>query len=264
VTNSDFTAAGVRFDVHAGIATVTLDNPPLNILTSAIKEELTALFLGLKERSDVRAAILAGAGDRAFCAGADLKEFPERVRLQNAYEVSKQGQRMSAAVRQVPFPVIAAVDGPAYGGGAELLLFTDFRLASRRSTFAFPEIKRGVFPGTSGSQLLPRVVGPMHAKRLMMLGEVIDADEALRMGLLTEVTSDDPLERAREWATRLAEMPGQAIRMIKMLVDTACETDLAAGLEVESGLFFRAFTTDDVREGAMAFLEKREPGFVHR
>jgi enoyl-CoA hydratase len=264
MTDQSISTAHVDVEVADGVATVTLDNPPLNLLTSQVKDELTAVFAALGDHPHIRAAVLTGRGDRAFCAGANLKEFPDRIRLQNAYEVSKQGQRMSAVIRAVPFPLIAAVDGPALGGGAELLLFTDFRLASRRSTFGFPEILRGIFPGTSGSQLLPRAVGPMQAKRLMMLGEIIDADEALNIGLLTQVTPDDPLDLALEWGSRLAQMPGQAIRMIKTLIDVGWATDLPTALELESNLFFRAFTTEDAKEGAASFLEKREPLFTHR
>lgn len=255
----------VRVTVDDAVATVVLDNPPLNILTSDVKEQVAAAFTSLSEDPAVRAVVLTGAGDRAFSAGANLKEFPDRIRLGNAYEVSKQGHRVSRAVRGCPVPVVAAIDGIAFGGGLELALFADMRIASRRSTFALPEVKRGVFPGTSGSQLLPRIIGPVHAKQMMMFGDPIDADEAYRIGLVNRVVDDENVDHeARTWARRLAERPGRAIRLIKQLVDTGAQAPLEWGLEFEAQLFARAFATSDAAEGAAAFLERREPRFSHR
>lgn len=256
---------GVRVTRDGAIATVTLDNPPLNILTAQVKEQVAQTFLALNADSDVRAVVLTGAGPRAFSAGANLKEFPDRIRLGNAYEVSKQGHRLSAAVRGCRCPVIAAIDGIAFGGGLELALFADFRIATARSTFALPEVQRGIFPGTSGSQLLPRLVGASQAKQLMMFGETIDAAEALRVGLLNRVVDDGTaLQEASAWAHTLSERPAQALRSIKQLVDTGASAPLEWGLEFESQLFARAFTTTDAAEGAAAFLERREPRFTHR
>ncbi|WP_162606641.1 enoyl-CoA hydratase/isomerase family protein [Jiangella asiatica] len=246
------------------VATVVLRNPPLNILTSALKERIAEVFTELSADDGVRAIVLTGSGDRAFSAGANLKEFPDRIRLGNAYEVSKQGHRVSEAVRRCRCPVIAAIDGIAYGGGLELALFADLRIASRRSTFALPEVKRGIFPGTSGSQLLPRIVGGSNAKQLMMFGDPIDAAEALRIGLLNRVVDDGLVDQeAHAWARTLAERPGKALRFIKQLVDTGAAAPLEVGLEYESQLFARAFTTADAAEGAAAFLERREPRFRH-
>ncbi|WP_151525068.1 enoyl-CoA hydratase/isomerase family protein [Serinicoccus kebangsaanensis] len=250
---------------HAGaVATVTLRNPPLNILTSELKDLITTTFLDLSADEGVRAVVLTGGGDRAFSAGANLKEFPERIRLGNAYEVSKQGHRVSEAVRRCRCPVVAAVDGLALGGGLELALFADLRIAARRSTFALPEVRRGVFPGTSGSQLLPRIVGAAQAKRLMMFGDPIDADEALRIGLVDLVVDDGTATtQAQKWGGTLAERPAVAVRLIKRLVDTGATAPLEVGLEYESQLFARAFDTADAAEGAAAFLERREPDFRH-
>lgn len=264
MASTDDSSQKVKIESASGVATVTLNNPPLNILSSDVKDRLTEAFLELRRDPSIRVTVLTSAPGSAFCAGADLKEFPSRIEKQNAYEVSKQGHLMSAAIREAPFPVLVAVDGVAFGGGAELTLMADFRIASESSTFAFPEIKRGVFPGTSGSQLLPQVVGAMHAKRLMMLGETINADEAFRIGLLTEVTNGDPRPRAMEFARQLSDMPRVAVAGVKKLVDSWTNVDLATGLELESALFFRAFTTADAREGAAAFLEKRAPKFSHR
>lgn len=249
---------------EAAVATVTLTNPPLNILTSELKDLIAQTFTELSADEGVRAVVLTGAGERAFSAGANLKEFPDRIRLGNAYEVSKQGHRVSEAVRRCRCPVLAAIDGLALGGGLELALFADLRIATRRSTFALPEVKRGVFPGTSGSQLLPRIVGPSQAKRLMMFGDPIDAVEALRIGLVDRVVADgDAAREAQSWARILAERPAVAIGLIKRLVDTGATAPLEVGLEYESQLFARVFHTADAAEGAAAFLERREPRFRH-
>lgn len=249
---------------EGAVATVVLQNPPLNILTSELKDLIAATFTELSADDGVRAVVLTGGGDRAFSAGANLKEFPERIRLGNAYEVSQQGHRVSEAVRRCRCPVVAAVDGLALGGGLELALFADLRVASRRSTFALPEIKRGIFPGTSGSQLLPRIVGASQAKRLMMFGDPVDAEEALRIGLVDLLVDDgQALTQAQAWAGTLAERPAVAVRLIKRLVDTGATAPLEVGLEYESQLFARAFGTADAAEGAAAFLERREPDFRH-
>lgn len=255
----------VRVEWNQPIAAVVLDNPPLNILTSEVKELLTKTFLSLQERDDIRVVVLRGEGRRAFCAGANLKEFPDRIRLGNAYAVSKQGHRLSASIRSIPQPVIAAIDGLAHGGGLELALFADLRIASRDSTFALPEVKRGVFPGTSGSQLLPRLIGAGPAKRMMFFGDPINSEEALRIGLVDRVVGNDELRSAAyRWAHELADRPATAVRCIKQLVDVGSTLPLEEALELESTLFARVFETADVKEGVAAFFERRKPKFVHR
>lgn len=248
------------------IARVKLNNPPLNILTKEIKQELLHVFETLQEDHSVRVVLLGGDPSIGhFSAGANLKEFPDRVAHKTAYRDSKLGHRLSRAIRGLDKPVIAVVDGYAYGGGCELSLFADFRIASERARFALPEVQRGLFPGTSGSQLLPRLIGAARAKEVLMFGKPMDSRKALDIGLVHTVTPDQDLwKTAEEWAQELASRPAVALRFIKRLVDVGAEMPLEAGLELESTLFEQVFETEDVREGVAAFFEKREPRFQHR
>jgi enoyl-CoA hydratase len=252
----------VIVDVVDAVATVTIDQPPLNILCKAAKAQLTAAFETLARAGDVRAVVLRGAGSRAFSAGADINEFPERIRDGNAYEVSRAGHRMLTAIRTCAKPVIAAIDGYAFGAGLEVALCADLRIASDRAQFAFPEITRGVFPGNGGSQLLPRLVGQAHAKQLMLFGARIDSDEAYRIGLLNRVVPyQELMAQATVWASELASGPSVAMGLVKRLVDEASGLPLADGLELEARLFAEVFETTDVREGVAAFRDKRRPNF---
>jgi enoyl-CoA hydratase len=255
----------VEVRVADRVATVILGPPPLNLLAAAAKQALTEAFSALSRRADVRAIVLYGAGDTAFSAGADIREFPERIRRGNATEVSRAGHRMVLAIRSCPQPVLAALDGVAFGAGLEVALCADLRIASSRSRLAFPEIRRGVFPGNGGSQLITRLVGPAKAKELMLTGDPVDAAEALRIGLVNRIVPATELPTAAaRWAATLAERPAAAAGYVKRLVDEGGELPLPAALELEAELFGAVFRTDDVREGAAAFLEKREPMFGHR
>ncbi|HEV7908953.1 MAG TPA: enoyl-CoA hydratase-related protein [Pseudonocardiaceae bacterium] len=251
--------------VEGPIATVTFGQPPLNLLSKTVKATLTQAFLELGERTDVRVVVLRGAGSQAFSAGADVTEFPERIRDGNARQVSENGHRMAEAITGCGKPVIAAIDGYAFGAGLEVALCADLRLASDRSRFAFPEVNRGVFPGNGGSQLITRLVGPARAKELMLLGSQIDARQAHSMGLVNRVLPASELyDAAAELSAELAERPATATRFIKRLVDEGGELPMADALELEARLFGEVFRTADVAEGAAAFLEKRTPVFRHR
>jgi enoyl-CoA hydratase len=257
--------APVLLRVAGPVATVVLDDPPLNLLGARAKAALTRIFEEIARCADVRVVVLRGAGPRAFSAGADIREFPERIRTGSAHDVSRAGQLMTAAIRGCGRPVIAAIDGVAFGAGLEIAVAADFRLASHRAQFAFPEITRGVFPGNGGSQLLTRLVGPSRAKRLMLFGTPIDCGEAFRIGLVDEVVPAGRLDETTErWARELAGRPGVAVRCVRELVDRGGATSLEEGLAMETELFARVFATDDVREGVAAFVERRQPSFSHR
>ena len=207
--------------------------------------------------------MLAGAGDRAFSAGSDVREFPRdpaagmrRARLEHdSYR----------RLQQMPQPVVAALWGHVLGGGLELALACDLRVADESTTIGLPEIRLGIFPAGGGTQRLPRIIGPARAKEMMMLGESIDADEALRLGLVNRVVpAGRALESAMELARTIAEQPGLAIRAIKRAVDGGLDEGPERGEELERELIAPLFASFDAREGVTAFRERRPPRFEHR
>ncbi len=254
----------IRREDRGPVAILTLDNPPLNVLSQAVYRRLEALLDDLAASSDIRAVVLTGAGERAFSAGADVKEFPGVAdpgrwhrQIQYIYEVSEK-------LAGLPQPVVAAVNGLAYGGGLELTLFCDFRLASEQARLALPEVKIGLFPGTGGVQRLPRLIGVAAAKVLLLTGDPIDASGAVRLGLVDQVL---PRDRLQEGAVALADIlaarPAQAVRTIKRLVDGCLEVSLAEQREREMAANAEIIQTADAREGFAAFIEKRPPRFQH-
>lgn len=245
-----------------GLALVTLNRPEaLNALNRAVLGELEAVFRTLEAEPDLRVVVLTGAG-KAFVAGADIKEMadfgPEEARA-----FARAGQVVFDRIAAFPRPVIAAVNGFALGGGCELALACDLRIASARAKAGQPEVSLGVTPGFGGTQRLARLVGPARAKRLLFTGEVIDADEALRLGLFDEVVSPEALlPRCRELAALIAAKGPAAVAACKAAVDRGLETTLAEGLAVEAEAFARCFATADQKEGMAAFIDKRPARFT--
>lgn len=255
----------LQYSQDGPVATILLDSPPLNLLCQPLKIELMGLLDGIAEDGSIRVVILAGAGEKAFAAGADMKEFIARVENRTARADSQRGQLLCKKLYHLPQPVIAGIQGFCFGGGLEVALACDFRVAGRSAKLGLPEVKRGVFPGTFGSQMLPRVVGATRAKQIMMFGDVFGAEEALRLGIVDRLVGDGLLlQEATSMARTLAERPANSIRSIKRLVNEGVELDLDAGLAMETELFERIFETEDVREGVAAFMGKREPQFKHR
>ena len=228
-------------------------------------ERLERLVDDVAASETIRAVVLTGAGERAFSAGADVKEFPgasepERWRRQIRYILD-----VSEKLAALPQPVVAAVNGVAYGGGFELTLFCDVRVASARARFALPEVKLGLFPGTGGVQRLPALIGVARAKELLLRGEPIDAAEAERLGVVTRVWPADRLAaESLALAQALAERPGRAVRTIKRLVDGAAGLSAAEARDREIDANVEIIQTADAREGFAAFIEKRPPRFQHR
>ena len=234
-----------------GVAIVTLNNPKVNALSQALLAELEQVALALA--ADPPHGVVVTGGERIFAAGAEISEFggPETGRA-----ITAGFHRALDAVAAIPRMVIAAVSGYALGGGCELALACDYRIAGERAVFGQPEILLGIIPGGGGSQRLPRVVGASRAKEMMMTGRQVKAEEALRIGLVDEVVPNDQLHaRALEFAASLAKGAVQAQAMVKQAVDTGIETDLAAGLLVERHLFEQAFHTHDSQIGVRSFLE---------
>ncbi|MBZ4017644.1 enoyl-CoA hydratase/isomerase family protein [Streptomyces purpurogeneiscleroticus] len=256
------TTPPVDVAVRDAVAVVSIDRPPLNLLSTVVKATLTTTFEDLSSRADIRVIVLRGAGEAAFSAGADLREFPERIRQGNADEVSRAGHRLGRAIRGCPQPVVAALDGVVFGGGLELALYADLRIATGRARFAFPEITRGVFPGNGGSQLVSRLIGIAKAKELMLGGTPIDAAEAARIGMINRIVDPSALmAEALSWAGELAQRPRSASACIKRLVDEGMQLSFAQACELEATLFGEVFQSNDAGEGVDAFFAKRPPVF---
>lgn len=248
------------------VAHLELVNPPLNLITERLLHELDAALATLEaaEPGDVRAVVVSGAGERAFSAGSHVGEFEAQRgpggRARHELE-SGVGNRLAA----LPMPTIAAIEGNALGGGLEIALCCDLRVASERARIGLPEVRLAVTPGAGGTQRLPRVVGPARAKELILTGRVLTAGEAERIGLVNEVVpAGEAVARATEIGEEIAQRGPVAVREAKRLIDLAIETELAAGLAAETDASQRVFASDDMLEGARAFFDKRDPVYRGR
>ena len=252
----------VDLNIDEGIALITMNRPQaLNAFNSAQLDLLLATVRGVAANPTVRVAILTGAGERAFAAGADIKEMVALDAVQGL-ALGGRGDAVANALEAMPQPVIAAVNGFAFGGGCELALACDIRLASENARFAQPEVGLGIPPGWGGSQRLPRLVGPGMASELILTGRHVFADEALRIGLVNAVHPlDQLLPAAREMALSIARNSPRAVRAAKSLMKLAYQGAPAAGLDAEARAFAAAFDTHDQREGMSAFVEKRAAHF---
>jgi enoyl-CoA hydratase/carnithine racemase len=244
------------------VARLELDNQPLNLVTGAMMESLDAALDELARDSTVRAVVVTGAGTRAFCAGSDVKEF-EALAGRVAQGKLLYEKYVYRKLAELPVPTIAAIEGDALGGGLELALCCDLRVASERARFGMPEVRLGVIPGSGGTQRLPAVIGPARAKEMILVGELIDAWRAEQIGLVNAVAPErGALAAAVEMAERIAERGPVAVREAKRLIGQAGDLDLDAGMAAELDASDRVFASDDMREGARAFFEKRPPGFT--
>lgn len=255
----------IRLDKDGPLAIVTLTNPPLNVLHPQMVAELDACFTDLAIDPEVVVAIVTGEGERAFCAGFDIKEFPNLMAPGGAERLARALHAGLGKITHLGKPTLAAVNGLALGGGLELAMACDLRLVSANVRMGQPEIKLGLFPGAGGTQRLPRLVGAGIAKELMYLGDPIGAEEAYRIGLANKVVpAGEALAAARHMGHKIAAMAGVALRYIQEAVNRGLDTTLDAGLQIEADLFAKVFRTEDVREGVEAFINKRQPNFRHR
>ena len=228
-------------------------------------EELAACFGELAGDPEVRVAIVTGAGERAFCAGFDIKEFPGLLAPGRAEKLAARLHAGLGAIENLGKPTIAAVNGLALGGGMEVSMACDLRIVAANAQMGQPEIKLGLLPGAGGTQRLPRLVGAGIAKEIMYTGDPIGAEEAHRIGLANHVVpAGEALAAAREMAGRLTERPGVALSYIQQAVHRGLGATLPEGLQIEADLFAKVFQTEDAREGVEAFIGKREPKFQHR
>ena len=250
--------------VDGRVATVTINRPDkMNALNAATRQGLLAALDALGGNDEVRVVIVTGAGDKAFVAGADIGEFAGRTPVDQFRAMS--GRTIFDAVDAFPKPVIAAINGFCLGGGCELALACDIRVASDKAKLGQPEVNLGILPGAGGTQRLPRLVGMGTAYKLLFSGELIRADEAFRIGLVDEVVAPEKLlARVRELAGAIAEKSPVALRLIKEAVRASVRTPLDEGLRHERTLFGLAFSSADKEEGVKAFLEKRPPEFTGR
>ena len=244
------------------IAIVTINRPEaLNAFTSDLLRELVSTFDRIAEDASIRAVILTGAGERSFVAGADIKEMAGLSQAEGR-AFGELGHATPNRIAAMPQPVIAAVNGFAFGGGCELALACDFRIASDNAQFAQPEVSLGIPPGWGGSQRLPRLVGPGLAADLILTGRRIRADEALRIGLVNQVVPlADLLPTALDLAGQIARNSPMAVSSAKQLMRRAFDEPLDQGLSSEIDAFAAAFSTADQREGMAAFVEKRTPDY---
>jgi enoyl-CoA hydratase len=249
-------------EIQDRVATVTVQRPKvLNALNTQTLNELVAAFSDLLSRSDARAIVLTGAGEKAFIAGADISEMQSKdVAAIQAY--SMLGIRLTQLMETASRPVLAAVNGFALGGGMELAMACDFIYASENAKFGQPEISLAVTPGFGGTQRLPRIVGKPRAMELLLSGDMITAQEAKEVGLVNRVFArEELLGKTREAAGKMASRGAFAISQIKRAVTYGIDMPLGAALSYENQAFSACFATADQKEGMLAFLEKRKPNF---
>lgn len=252
-------------EISEGIAEVTINRPKaLNALNEETLRELLCCFSGFRDDPSVKVVILTGAGEKAFVAGADIAAM-QAMDAVAARDFARLGHRVLNAVEKLPQPVIAAVNGFALGGGCELAMACDIRLASENARFGQPEVNLGVIPGFGGTLRLPRLVGKGRAKELIFTGDMIDAREAHRIGLANQVYPSDALrDAAGKMARKIAAKGQVAVRLCKEAVDNGLEMDLDRAGCYEGDLFGLCFATADQKEGMAAFLEKRPADFKGR
>src|SRR5256714_3069866 len=246
------------------VAIITINRPEKrNALNIRTREEGAAALEELREDDSVGVVVFTGAGDKAFIAGADIGEFAGRTAL--TQRAVMLGRSLFTAIDSFPKPVIAMINGFCLGGGCELALSCDLRVASESARFGQPEINLGIIPGGGGTQRLTRLVGEGKAMELILTGEMIDAQTAYRLGLVNIVVPAADLEaKTMELANRIAEKSPVALRMAKEAVKTAARANLDEGLRREVDLFALCFSSEDKDEGVRAFLEKRKPKFKGR
>ena len=245
------------------ITTVTINRPDkLNALNAQCKKELKDVFTSIKNNHDVDAVILTGTGEKAFMAGTDIGELTT-LNSESGKEYAEVGQSVFDLIQHLGKPVIAAINGYALGGGCELALACHFRICSENAKFGQPEVNLGIIPGYGGTQRLARIVGIGKATEMILTGNQVDAQEALRIGLVTKVVTQTELLSAADSIARTIISKGQlAVRMSLKAINATMEMPLSEGLKVEAALFGECCSTDDMKEGVNAFLQKRKPVFT--
>ena len=253
----------IRVDVFESIATLTIDRPAVkNALDRDTVEEGLAALADLVSNDEAGVLVITGAGESSFVSGSDINEIRNRTRDDGLAGIASA---LCSAVEHFPRPTIAAVNGYALGGGCELALACDIRIAAETAKFGQPELGLGIIPAAGGTQRLPRVVGMGWAKHLILTGEIIDAKQALAIGLVTAVTPAGQLQpRARELAKKILRQGPLAARLAKLSLNASARVDIDSGLLIETLAQALCYASEDKQEGTTAFLEKRKPKFTGR
>ena len=253
----------IRVDVSESIATLTIDRPAVkNALNLETVNEVRAALTALAANQDVGVLIITGGGETAFVSGADINDIRARGRDEGLAAINSS---LFAEIERFPRPTIAAINGYALGGGCELALACDIRIASDTAKFGQPELGLGIIPGAGGTQRLPRLIGMGRAKYLILTGESVDAKQALEIGLVSAVTPPGQLQiRARELAKKILRQGPLAARLAKVALNAAARVDMDSGLLIETLAQALCYSSDDKLEGTTAFLEKRKAKFTGR
>ncbi|HSB70483.1 MAG TPA: enoyl-CoA hydratase-related protein [Candidatus Methylomirabilis sp.] len=252
----------VRWSREDGVATLIVERPPLNALSYQTKEEIGACLEEVAADSAVRCLIVYGAGGRAFSVGSDIKEFPEVSARRLGHQRAVHEHTLNNRIDYFPVPTIAAIEGHCLGGGLELALACDLRVASETSRLGLPEVRLGGFPGGGGTERLPRLIGEARARELIYTGEPVDAREAWRIGLVNRVApAGQALAAAQELGRTIAVSAGATLRTVKSVLDRGLAMDLLEAEQVAIAAIAEVFQSEAIREGVAAFLEKRPPRF---
>lgn len=253
----------VQFDLDEGIGIITIDRPnALNALNKDVFDEMGPLLDKIAMDTGIKVVIITGSGEKAFVAGADIA-YMIPMSSPEGKEWAQIGQSVFNKIENLPQPVIAAINGFALGGGCELAMACDIRIASEKAKFGQPEVGLGIIPGFAGTQRLPRLVGKGIAKEILFTGDMLNAEEAFRIGLVNKVVSKDTLlDEAKNLAKRIIKNAPYAVSLCKEAVNVGLETDLVTGSKYEGTLFGVTCATADKAEGMAAFIEKRKANFV--
>ncbi len=249
---------------EGNIAVVKLNRPPVNSLNVKMYQEIYDAFGDLEKDESVKAVILTGTGDKAFAAGLDVKEVAGKS-IPDYFAFRNVSRMCLDKVAGIEKPTIAAIFGFVLGGGCELALACDLRIAASDTSIGCPEINLGIIPGSGGTQRLPRLIGIAKAKELLFMGDTVNAEEACSLGLVNKVVGKEALlEEAKAWAKKLASKPKVALSLLKNTIDNGMNMDLQSAITYENNCFVIAYVSEDGREGFQAFIDKRKPSFKDR
>lgn len=254
----------LTIEKEENIAVLRLNRPPVNSLNAKAYEEIYDAFCRLEKDDKVKAIVLTATGDKAFAAGLDVKEVAGKT-IPDYFAFGRISRMCLDKVAGIEKPTVAAVFGFVFGGGCELALACDLRIASVDTSMGCPEINLGIIPGSGGTQRLPRLIGIAKAKELLFMGETVSGEEAARIGLVNKVVARETLlEEAKTWAKKLASKPKVALSLLKNSIDNGMNMDLQSAITYENDCFVVTYVSDDGREGFRAFIEKRKPDFTDK